>query len=110
MKLTLKRVTPLSMAKISGLCYAAMGLLFIPFMLLGPIIAALAPTQGPNDAPAGLFIGMGVGFALFTPIIYGMMGFVIGLIGAFIYNLIAGWVGGIEVDFDANDSASVPTA
>jgi hypothetical protein len=34
------------------------------------------------------------------PIFYGAMGFILGVIGAFIYNLIARWVGGIEVEVE----------
>ena len=95
----------MSLAKISGLAYAAMGLLFLPIMLIGPLIAALAPSDVQPEAPTGLLLGMGLGFALFMPIIYGVMGFVVGLVGALIYNLIAGWAGGIECQFESNEGA-----
>ena len=38
--------------------------------------------------------------AIAAPIMYGLMGFVMGAIGALIYNLIAGWVGGIEMELE----------
>ena len=40
------------------------------------------------------------GFGIFMPIIYGIMGFVFGIIMAAIYNLIAQWIGGIEVEVE----------
>lgn len=98
----------MSLAKISGLAYAAMGLLFLPLMMIGPLIATLAPSDVQPEAPTGLLLGMGLGFALFMPIIYGLMGFVVGLVGALIYNLIAGWVGGIECQFEP-DEGNRPT-
>jgi hypothetical protein len=45
-------------------------------------------------------MAMGAGAALFAPILYAVMGFIIGVIGAFIYNLVAKWVGGIEVEVE----------
>jgi hypothetical protein len=44
--------------------------------------------------------GIMFGFGIFIPIIYGVMGFVFGIIMAAIYNLIAGWIGGIEVEVE----------
>ncbi len=34
------------------------------------------------------------------PVIYAVMGFVFGIIGSALYNLVAGWIGGIEVDVE----------
>ena len=99
MKRTLKSIEPISLAKISGLGYAAMGLLFIPFMFIGPFIMALAP-EGEDDIPKGLMIGVAFGIALAMPIIYGAIGFIFGLISGFVYNLIAKWIGGIEVEVE----------
>ena len=39
-------------------------------------------------------------FAIAMPIMYGVFGVVGGAIGAALYNLVAGWVGGIEVELD----------
>jgi hypothetical protein len=43
------------------------------------------------------FIG-GIGALIFLPIMYGIFGFIAGVIGAFLYNVIAGVVGGIEIE------------
>ena len=57
--------------------------------------AARAPT---NRAPAWLGAFFGVGSIILFPIVYGIMGFIGGLITAVLYNLLAGFVGGIEME------------
>jgi len=42
--------------------------------------------------------GLGLGAIIIFPICYGIVGGIGGAIGAAIYNLAAGWVGGLEVD------------
>jgi hypothetical protein len=39
-----------------------------------------------------------VGAIVILPIFYGIIGGVFGALGAVIYNLAAGWVGGLEID------------
>jgi hypothetical protein len=34
------------------------------------------------------------------PIIYAIMGFIMGVIGAWLYNLIAKWVGGVQIELE----------
>jgi hypothetical protein len=41
---------------------------------------------------------MGVGAIVFLPILYGGCGFVFTLLGAWLYNAVAGLVGGVEMD------------
>jgi hypothetical protein len=88
---TIKSVGVLSLAKIMGAVYAILGLLFMPFFLL---MGAMVPTQNgsnPFGVVGGLFMG------LFAPVFYGVFGFIFGALGAFLYNLMAKWLGGIEV-------------
>jgi len=40
----------------------------------------------------------GVGAIVALPIFYGLLGFIFALIGAAVYNLVASWVGGVELD------------
>ena len=43
-----------------------------------------------------MFPGGFVVMAIVFPIMYAVLGFIFGVIGAAIYNLVAGWTGGIE--------------
>lgn len=74
-------------AKVVGVLYAFLGLLVIPIFLV-------AATLSPKET------GFGTGFALALPILYGVMGFIFTAIGCAIYNLVAGWVGGVEVELE----------
>jgi hypothetical protein len=91
----LKSVGVMSVAKVMGLIYACMGAIFIPFFLLFGLVGSLA---GPDKFPfAGLF---GFGFAILLPLLYGIVGFIAGAVGALLYNLLAGWVGGFELELE----------
>ena len=90
-----RSVGVLSVAKILGLIYACLGLIFAPFFLL---IGTLGSLAGQNRTPfAGMF---GIVFALFMPILYGFIGFVCGALGALLYNLFAKLVGGFELELE----------
>lgn len=93
----LKRIGPLSLGKVMGAVYGAMGLifgfLFAFISLLGP---ALAP--GSEEPVMGLIFG--VGGIVVLPLFYGGLGLVAGVIGAFLYNVVAGAVGGVVVELD----------
>ncbi|HTB80437.1 MAG TPA: DUF3566 domain-containing protein [Opitutaceae bacterium] len=98
-KRRIKSITPLQLGKMLAIIYGGMSLLFIPFFLLFGVIASMAPkVHGGPPLPA--IFGFGLGFALLFPLIYAAMGFVLGVIGAFIYNLVAKWIGGIEVEVE----------
>lgn len=92
MKHELKNVNPLAAGKVMGLLYAAMMLLFLPFCLLFIVIGIVSVANGSKDGYG--MIGMGV-FFFFSPLIYGVLGFICGFVGALIYNLIAGKFGGL---------------
>ena len=73
----IKSVGVLSVAKIMGLTYGCMGLLAAPIFLLFGLIGSLA---GQDKTPfAGIF---GVVLAILMPILYGVLGFIFGAIGA----------------------------
>jgi len=96
--MVVRRVNPLSCAKIAGVLYAIMGLLVGAFASLVGLAGALA-IPADAGAGAGLFGALfGVGAVVMLPIVYGCLGFVSTLIGAVLYNVIAGMVGGVEID------------
>jgi len=98
-KLVLNRLGVFSCAKVSGVLYAAFGLLagmiFSFFALIG-VAAGLASDSGP-EALFGLVFG--VGAVIIMPIVYGILGFIGGVITALLYNLAAGVIGGVELEF-----------
>jgi hypothetical protein len=99
---TMKSVGVLSVAKIMGLIYGCMGLIFAPVFLLLGLLGSLA---GAQKTPfAGIF---GIVFALLMPVLYGVLGFICGAIGGLLYNLFAKLVGGFELELDLRPSDSL---
>ncbi len=95
----LRRVGPMSCGKITGALYACLGL-FVG--LLFALLALVGSSASATDAFGALpFLGaiFGVGAIAIVPLLYGVIGFLGGLIGAAIYNRLAGLLGGIEVEF-----------
>ncbi len=93
--MVLKQVGPLSCAKIAGTLYAILG------VFVGAIfsIVSVASGFGANTSGSAAFGAlMGAGAIVAFPILYGGMGFLTTLIGAWLYNVLAGLVGGIELD------------
>ncbi len=97
--MVLKRIGVMSCGKVMGALYGLMGLviggLFTLFSLIG---AAVGMSTGSEDAWIGAV--MGVGAVIFFPLIYGIFGFLGGLLSAFLYNLIAGSIGGLELQLE----------
>ncbi len=95
--MVIRRVEPLSAAKVMGVVYVAlgliMGIIFAGFSVLGGMAAA---------RPIGVGFGRGFGVAaiIIMPVLYGCIGFVMTLIGAAVYNWAAGVAGGIEIVTD----------
>jgi hypothetical protein len=104
MKRRIKRITPLQAGKVLGVLYGCMGLIFLPLFALAALAGAFAQSaqhaQGGLEAPAALVGGMMLGFGIMMPIFYAVFGFIFGVISAAIYNLIARWIGGIEVEVE----------
>ena len=98
---TLKRIAPLQLGKVLGVLYGGMGLIFLPFFALAGLAGAFAPHSPDQPAAAGaIAAGVIFGMGLFMPIFYAIFGFIFGMISAALYNLVARWVGGIEVEVE----------
>ena len=94
----LKRIGPLSCGKVMGVLYAAMGLVVGLIFTVASFFVSILGVAA-SDSPEPLFAMLfGVGAVFVLPIFYGIMGFLGGLIGAALYNVVAGTVGGIEVE------------
>ena len=95
----IRRFGVLQTSKVAAVIYFLLSLVFaVPFA----IISSAAGSEIP-----GFPAGGGIVMAILLPIFYGAFGFIATAIGCLIYNAIAGWVGGIEVEFEvAADVAS----
>lgn len=89
----LKKIGVMSFAKLYGGLSGLMGLIVgVLFFLISLVGVALGTGIG------GLVVGIGI--LIFLPIIYGIAGFVMGAISAFLYNIVASKVGGIELELE----------
>ncbi len=90
----IKRIGPMSVAKIAGVLYAAMG------FLIGAVLSVISlvggAMGGSNSGVPGMLFGAAAVIAL--PIFYACIGVVGSLFGVAVFNLAAGWVGGVEID------------
>ena len=95
--MVVKHVAPLSVAKVAGVVFALLGLCVGALFSLIGMVGAFAFDRSQFPFPfAGLMFGAGA--IIMLPIFYGVIGFIFSLIGAALYNLVAGWVGGVEVE------------
>jgi hypothetical protein len=90
----IKRINPASAFKVGLVVYGFLGLILGAFCTVIAIVGA--PFMREELPILGRFLGL---FAvIICPIVYGIIGGVGTVIAALIYNLAAGWVGGLEVD------------
>ena len=82
MKKRITHVSPLQQGIVLAVMYGLLSLIAVPFIIIGMLL---------NHG------GFGAIFAIFLPIVYAIAGFIVGVITAFIYNLVACWTGGIEL-------------
>ena len=95
--MVINRVGPVSVAKIAGMLYAILGLIF------GAIVSAIALAgglAGSGDEPGTAAMGaiFGAGAVVLLPILYGGFGALMTLLMAALYNFTARMVGGVELD------------
>jgi hypothetical protein len=95
----IKSVGVLSCAKLTGALYGAIGLLLIPIAL----ISGVASMAMGHDALGGVAL---VVLGIFAPILYGAMGFLLGAFSAWLYNLMAKWLGGIQIELEESAGGS----
>jgi hypothetical protein len=87
MSTQIKRIAPLQAGKVAAILYFIFGAVFaVPFIL----IFSLVPSQEGAETP-------GVAFFVFMPFLYALLGFIFVPIVCWLYNVVAGWVGGIEI-------------
>ncbi len=95
--MVIKRVGPVSCGKIAGILYGLVGL------IVGTVFSLVAMAGGfASDSSGGASMGamVGVGAILALPLLYGGLGAISTIIFAALYNLLAGVVGGVEIDLE----------
>jgi len=90
--MVINRIGPVSAAKISGTLYAVIGL------ILGALVSVAAMFGGMGSGSGAMGAVFGIGAVILLPLLYGCLGFVATLIAAWLYNVLANMVGGVELD------------
>jgi hypothetical protein len=85
---------------IVGMVYGLISLIFVPFFVLMIGLSTMAQVASGQSQHAGLGIVGGILMMIFLPIFYTVLGGLFGMLGAFLYNLVAGWIGGIEFEVE----------
>jgi hypothetical protein len=97
MQMIVRKLGVWSVAKMYGTVSAAMGLVIGLLIACASLLGAGLASQN-SDMPAGMAALFGVGAAVMLPLLYGVLGLIVGAIGAALYNVFAGMVGGVEVE------------
>jgi hypothetical protein len=86
----------LSVAKMMAIVQGCIGLIFVPFALLGGL-ASFATGEAKSAIGGAVFLAFGI----LAPFFYAAFGFIFGALGAWLYNLVARKIGGIEIELMA---------
>ncbi len=81
------RIAPLQAGKVSAILYGIVGVVLVPFFMLPSLLGAKEAFP--------IWVAL-----LFIPF-YAILGFVMTVVMAWLYNVVAGWVGGIEMTFQS---------
>ena len=95
----IKHVGVMSLARMVAVLYAVLG------FCVGAIISLLSMTglfskMSGADSAMPPFLGFGIGAVAILPIMYGVIGAIVAAIAAFLYNALAGTLGGVEVELE----------
>lgn len=85
MKKQIVRVSVLQSAKVAAALYLVLS---IPMCLITLIPMMMAPVPAPG--------GFSLGMLILMPVLYTVLGFIFTVFGAWVYNLVASYVGGFE--------------
>jgi hypothetical protein len=93
----LKHVGVLSIAKITALFGLVFGLVygFLIALFAAAFVSLIPGLSGLGVAAAG---GIGIVLVIIMAVIMAIGGFICGGVIAFLYNVFAGWVGGVQID------------
>jgi hypothetical protein len=99
--MVIRRIGVGSVAKIAGLLYAAAGFLIgACFALFAMVGAGIGAASSDESVPMWIAPLFGVGAIVILPILYGLLGALFAALGAVIYNVVAGIVGGLQIEVE----------
>lgn len=106
----LRHIAIVQFALVAAVLYALIGVLigFVWWLVISPIMIAGVKSSGVSAPGMGAMAGIGFFAILLFPIMYGIIGFIAGLLYAALYNLAARWTGGFELTFDQVPATAVP--
>jgi len=97
---SIRSVDVRSCAKTAGALYGALALLVVPVGIVG-ILVGLVKGNGETVGASVLLV--------VAPLLYGVLGFVVGALAAWVYNLVASRMGGIEIELAETSRSSLST-
>ena len=97
----LRRVGVASVAKLFGVLYGGLGLNQGAMVSIRSLSGVPAGVNAEQDASSILGGLCGIDAIILYPIAFGAVGSLIGAFLAWLYNLAAGTIGGIEMEFEA---------
>jgi hypothetical protein len=102
----IQRFNVVKTATVAALIYMVVIAIFVvPFLVLVAIAGVAAPADGVRQNAGGALV-----VGLVAILVYGAIGWVATAIAAAIYNLVAGWIGGIEIRLEPVAPAAPPPA
>ena len=108
-KVQVKRVGVFSYAKITAVTMAAFGVIIgVIYGLIFMVVGGAMMAGGGRDAgmAGGSTLVIGLVMMIAIPVMYGIIGFIGGIIGALVYNVAAGVVGGLELELENMDGGT----
>ena len=110
-EMTIRRFGVISVAKMYGLLMFIFGLIFgvlygLFFIIFGAAMSALASNNATASGVSSVVVGVLAMIGI--PIMYGVLGFIMGAIGALVYNALAGIIGGVKFELEGVQQEYAP--
>jgi hypothetical protein len=103
MRYKLRSVEVLSVAKLFALLHGCIGLIFLPVLLLAGVVSLVAGTKEGAIGGVAMIV-----LSVLMPLFYAGMGFLMGALMSWLYNVLANKFGAIELRLDVVASTAVP--
>ncbi|MFZ1132185.1 MAG: hypothetical protein WBV31_17850 [Terriglobales bacterium] len=94
---SIRSLDVLSCAKITGVIYGCLALIVVPPLVLWSAFSSLLHGSQGLSSPSSWGLGL-VLPAVLAPFLYGLIGFFVGALSAWVYNFAARKIGGIRLE------------